>query len=261
MPGLKIVVLAARQVLGDFSAAVRISVPAVAATLAFSLVAFDFVPRGSGAGYSPAGQAALFHSQSLALWAGLLLVTVLASAWSAIGWHRHVLRGERPGLFAPAFHGATFLSYLLATLRLTLAVLVPGLVLILAIMAIMGLIRPGLTVEILAGSWGPVMGTLVAVFLGWWAMRLSLILPGAAVGQRWTLGESWRETGRINMAIVTATFVLVLFGAGLDRAGGLFADPVAHLVWRQLANWASQMLSIAVLTVIYGHLAEGRPLD
>jgi hypothetical protein len=106
------------------------------------------------------------------------------------------------------------------------------------------------------------IGVLGGLAFLWIALRISLVLPAAAVGNTISLRESWETTAPmsatiwgiaallagLNMCIMGLTDVL------LPNQGGfaLIAQTAVYLI--------EGIVFISVLTTLYGNLVEGRSL-
>lgn len=188
-------------------------------------------------------------AMTLALLLGVV-VAMVCITWISVAWHRYALLSEPPGPVLPRWRGAEVWSYILAALKLAALALV---LLIPAMFALGVLIAP-------FTRWDGAMmiiGTLLQIALTVFFLRLSLILPAAALGKPLSLGASWSATRGMLGAIATvaAAFLLMqLLNQGLAR-GGLLSGLLALAL-----SWFSVMLSLSVLTTLYGARIEGRAL-
>ncbi|WP_164661477.1 hypothetical protein [Tropicibacter sp. Alg240-R139] len=93
------------------------------------------------------------------------------------------------------------------------------------------------------------------------SLRLSLVLPSAAVGVFLSVPESWEKTKAHSKALwdvalcigvltLTPNFLLL---TSLARILGGFAYVV-------VAQWVLLMLSVSILTTMYGYIVQGREL-
>jgi hypothetical protein len=250
--------------LGD---ALRISVGPylVALLLMLAIGAAVGVPPAMvfGVGANPQDAAGLISGAGVALFVVATWVILLAvSAWVAVSWHRFVLLEEYPGLL-PAWSGRPILPYVLRTLLLIV-------ILVLAMIPLSFVI--GLLAFPIVGSADPessrfaagilLIALVSSAIIYWLWMRLALILPATAVERDMSLGESWRATAPAAGAILVAIVILagVSIGASfvLDR---LFPGGLVGGVLGLIVTWISLMVGISVMTTLYGHLIERRPLD
>ena len=263
MVGWKIFARALRLIVDNLGAALRVTV------VPMTLVVVAGVLIGGPAlqtVVNPQGVAQLTPTDMSGL-AGRLLpfyaVALAAYAWAAIGWHRFVLLGEDGG-WIPDLRGGRLLGYVGRALLL-------GLVMILVAVA---LFLPGALVigtlaaisEYLAALVGSVAYVAFVLFMIVLFYRLSPILPAAAVDRRLAFREAWDATSGsagAMLLIAVLTFVLSLLAqiptfldAGIGGAPGAIT-----LVYTLVTQWFFLLLGVAVLTTIYGHYVEGRPLE
>lgn len=203
---------------------------------------------------------------------GLLLVvcTVIAYCWAAVGWHRYVLLEEMGNGLIPNWRGGRILSYFGRAI-------VVGLVVILAVMG------GGLVVGLVAAITQS-MGVAIALGIGlvfgasWVATRIGLVLPAAALGERMTIGESWAVTRPVASHIflplivialvvgVIQQLVLLIFGQTItvDVFGTMQEQVVLSLpgqIVNGLVSWLQILVNLALMTTLYGNLVEGRQLN
>lgn len=178
----------------------------------------------------------------------------------AVCWHRYgLLEGDaRPGIMRPGVNvlGSYFVKLIIVGLLIVLAAVPGGVVMVLLSGGLSGgSFQPGFAVGLLA--------TLVlSVVLSWIGMRISLILPAAALGTSIKVSQSWQVTesfagGIFRVAIIVAVLNGVLAGvAGILAA----ASPALAILGQFLLSYFQIILSISVLSTLYGHLVQGRPL-
>lgn len=180
----------------------------------------------------------------------LVILQVLVTLWIAVAWHRFVLLEEYPSGWLPQFHGGAILRYLALSLLIGLAIAfcvgVPT--------AIIAAFAPPLAVV------AAIAGVLFAIVLGF---RLAPVLPGAATGQGLGLGAAWEATrGATGTALTLAVIGLIaLFVVQIPvfviASISVALGTVAFLV----VNWFVTLVSVSILTTIYGHYVEGREID
>ena len=189
-----------------------------------------------------------------------VLVAILPAAfgflWAAVAWHRFVLLEEVPGI-VPALRGDRIGSYLWAWVRLIGPILLVGLVVafigsaIAAVAAALG--SPALAALLLFGL------NVLAVY---GTLRFSLVLPAAAVGRSMGVFESWARTKEARDAILVAAALLAVLNGVIGAAGGaLGLAGSAGTVLSLALSWFGFVLGLSILTAIYGHVVEGRPLE
>ena len=187
----------------------------------------------------------------------LLALTVTLFCLVAVAWHRFVLLEEQPGSLGPRWNGAQMLAYAGASLRIGLVMFAIG--------AVVGLglgLFFAMTGE---GRWnsqnGATLSFLVNLAMSYLSMRFALVLPAAALGERMQVFDSWSRTKPFAGAIfVAAGCAAVLVNLPLLVIGTALGSVLAQTAYFLFAGWLQIMLSISVLTALYGHIVEGRPL-
>lgn len=190
--------------------------------------------------------------------AALASVTVLvlfAASWSALAWHRFLLRGDVPG-FLPAFNLNRTGSYALRSTLITLSLLI--LLFPISAVGMQVLTMTGLLgIDLVRLGFSFVMTSLMAFM--WF--RLSLILPAVAVERALTVSESWNVTGPRAQDVLTAGAVIV----ALDLVAGSLLDLVplgqwSVLVLRLAFTWFFALAGTSLVTMLYAELVESRRL-
>lgn len=186
--------------------------------------------------------------------AGAILLAGLAGlagyVMTAIFWHRHVLLmgSDRETSLFPGM--GIVAGYVWR-------VIVVGFVQMLAafpILAVTGAVAYALSFF--------VAGLIAGVVFFWIALRISLILPAAAMGRKMTLAESWNTTATLAGPLWGLAAMLgVLSGVVALVIGQLATPGTGASIWLQTASYIVEgLISISVLTTLYGHLVEGRSL-
>lgn len=256
MNGVSIFVHAVRMALNNLGPALRIGVvPLLILAVAGWIFAANVVPSHPGAMPQMPGAGA-FGSGLL-----LIVVQILVSIWIAVAWHRFILLEEQPGAFLPVWNGGAIWAYfkvaLIVGLLLFLLSIVISLVaglLVLPIIAVGG--QPGL----LAGA---VLFLVIGLPLAWIGLRLGPALAGAAIGDPLTLGDSWAATGRgaVDLLVLAVVSVLALWLVTLPLIWLQFVAPAVATLLSAVINFASVMIGVGIITTIYGHYVQGRPLN
>lgn len=180
-----------------------------------------------------------------------MIVTVLI-------WHRFVLlQGpERAAGLAP---GPRVVGrYLWCSILLGLIMLVVAF----PVMFIVGLLLAGLS-----GMGGVALfglaSVVVTAILGWIALRLSLVLPAAAISRPMQFKESWAATRLMSGTILGLTIALSILNLIVTNiVGALVAGPLLLTGLLQLISAVLMaLISASVLTTLYGILIERRSLS
>ena len=254
--GWQIFIHSIRQVLNNMAAALRIS-----GALFLVQLVVSYALGVSLSGGSEAELQQRMMSGDLP-WLGLVLVfviTVITGIWIAVAWHRYVLKLEMPTTFIPPFHTDRMLGYFGNSLLLMLIAIPIALVMSL----IVGFIAtsfysstsvPSIAVGILIGV-VTMLPVIVVIY------RLSVILPGSALGEKVRLGEAWSKTVGSSGAIILLAVLSILAAVAIDLPMLLLGSvPLLGFVWSAATAWLKMMVGISILTTLYGHFVEKRPL-
>ena len=185
-----------------------------------------------------------------------MAINLICMMWIAVLWHRFMLLEENIDSIVPRWSGGLVWSYIktafIVGLIIVLASVVPFLIFSYFSPLFFG-ISVWLGYAILA-----ILGLLIYYF----SLRISLVLPAVAIEKPITIGDSWRITQPASAAILVASMILVLFSILLQTPfGTLSAGSVINLILSFITGWISVMLGVSILTTLYGHLVENRPLD
>lgn len=195
-------------------------------------------------------------------WGRFLVSAFLVSAfwlWIVVGWHRYILLNERPGLL-PALRIDRMLGYFGKALLIGLILLPLALVLLL----VAGLIaEPMLT----SGK-----GPLTVMFVTWlivyvplvtFGLRLSTALPGVALDSGVPVFSGWDATQGVTLTILGVAVIVAVFSAGLEYIASaliLNLSSFPGLLVSVIQQWIVGLLGVSILTTLYGHYVENRPL-
>lgn len=211
------------------------------------------VVDGAGEVVSPDGIPAPVGNPVTALLGLLLYLFVML--WVAVAWHRFALLDEVPGGWLPAVKGERLLGYLWRSF-------VIGLFAITAIVLANLLLGTLLLPLLGAGAGLNAMFAAVSFFVGMVIFyRLAPVLPARAVDRPMTYGDALRATsGHVQTVMILALLTAAL-SLGLQLPVFLEgARGAVTVVYELVVGWISLMVGAGVLTVLYGHLVEGRPV-
>ncbi|MCC6001820.1 MAG: hypothetical protein JJU19_13305 [Pararhodobacter sp.] len=255
MQGIAILTHAVGMVIANWGIALRISGLLMAAQMALALglgLQHSYLPL------APDDQAAAFP-----MGIALLMVFQLFSAfWITIAWHRFILRSEIPAGSLPPLNGRVLLRYVGVGLLLALMLVLVAIPLGVAAAFIVG---PATLASPDGGGFAAVIILMALVWLPvtYLGYRLSPVLPAAALGERLPLKEVWYQTGTSGSSFVVLSLATMLLYLALEYPVSLLATPapVLAFLWAFLLQWATVLVGASVLTTIYGHYMEDRPLN
>lgn len=186
------------------------------------------------------------------------LVMVVTSLWIAVAWHRFVLREEEPTGPVPPFNGGAIWSYFVAAVIFVLIMIVVSIpfMLLAGILAAPFMMSGGQS-----GLFGAmIVGLLIYLPVAYVGYRISPILPSGALQARIPVKDAWYATGTSGAAFVVLTLTTVVAGMILNFPAG-YLPGILGVIWGFVSNWVTVMVGASILTTIYGHYVEGRPLS
>lgn len=182
-------------------------------------------------------------------------VYLFVATWIAVAWHKFILVEDYPGLLPAlsvptvmAYIGKSFVIGMLLLLALVPMLFVAGLVL--------GLL--GLTQNAMATV---VIGFVLGLLLTYLWLRIAMVLPGVAISKSMTNREAWAVTAPMSDDIFGASAILVAVNTVISFAADyLLPTGLVYYAVIVVINWFTMMVGISLLTTLYGHLVEKRPL-
>lgn len=253
MFGIDIFVHAVRMVLGNLGVALRISGVLMGVLFVVTLVFGGGQVAMTGDFGQMARQGAAAAGGGLIVW----IVSFLISLWIAVAWHRFILREEEPAGVIPPFNGAAIGSYFVA--GLIFAAILFVLAIPIGLMA--GIVLFPFAAGGQPGFLGAILfGLVLYLPLAYVGYRISPILPSAALGQRMPLRDAWYATATSGSAFVVLTLVSVLAALLAQAPAGVLGG-LLGAIWLFVVQWATILVGASILTTIYGHYVEGRPLN
>ncbi|WP_199258522.1 V-type ATP synthase subunit I domain-containing protein [Paracoccus binzhouensis] len=180
---------------------------------------------------------------------GLLgMVLALALLFSvAVHWHRYVLLNETGperdwDRVAAYFGWWVAISFLGGLAALPLQLVLPA----------------------ARGGW---IELLIGILALWIGLRLSPKLVAAALGRQLGLRDAWRATGQENGVVEAVTAMMgglfIILGGLAAVTEGLRTEDAPQYVASAalvLAYLGLALFNLSVITTLYGHYVEGRPL-
>lgn len=194
------------------------------------------------------------------MYALTMVILLLLGLWTAVGWHRYVLTNEQPAL-VPKLYLDRVMGYFGKSILIGL-LLVP---IAMVFGAFVGFILAPLFGNLIAAQpflFGVIIGLLVYVPIGVIGMRLSAALPGVALAGGVSVFTGWRATvGQTTTILGVVLLSLIAFGILTAPTFLLFTPgSLPAIVWQFATQWVQVMVGVSILTTLYGHYVEGRPL-
>lgn len=238
--GVKLFMHAVRLLVDNLAVAIRISGVIYVVCI---LIPTLLLPGGE--------QAASSDQLPLQLLASI--ISLGGGIWIAVAWHRFILLDEIPAGFVPVFDGRRLLSYLGWSILLGL-ILVPigiGVALIGGLLSASG--GPGMVI---------LVGAVSVFILTAMLYRFAAILPAVAVDQKMRLGEAWRATRGATGDILVLTLISTLCILVIDLPSLAFTGSfeIIGRTWQAVTSWVVLLVGASILTTLYGHYAQGRPI-
>lgn len=268
--GYRIFVLCLRQVFINWRTAARLSWFWLSLQFGLLFLIVLALPTAVSDGQKiESGAAWQFVVGMIAFW----LVSLYGASTIAIGWHRFVLRDEEPDRFYVVRRDWPVFRYLGNVLKIGILLLLCSVPLMFGFAHLLGAVFNGVTsaqeVSVFAAFLvGIAVMFVLLTLLLWGLLRLGMLLPALAVGEKMTLLGSIRLTRPIAGQLFITAICVGLFQVVpslLVQYLGVFGGSLGVLAWIAtaiglLAYWVSYFVGIGILTVTYGHLAENRPV-
>ena len=252
---LRIFLHSLRQVFGNLSGALQVS--GVLMLIQFVVL----LTLGRSLPTDEAGMRQLMMQGEFP-WGRILLsslISIVAWLWIVVGWHRYILLNEKPRL-VPAFRLDRMLGYFGKSILIAL--------ILLPLALILGFVGGGIASGMVqgGGSFIPalvVMGLIVYAPIVVVGMRLGTMMPGAALQPGVPVFSGWEATRGATFTIAGVVVLSVGFTLVLESVGmAIFGDPmsVPVLVFELVKQWIVAMVGASILTTLYGHYIEKRPI-
>ncbi|UOA14292.1 MULTISPECIES: hypothetical protein [Sulfitobacter] len=183
------------------------------------------------------------------------LAGILGYALMAVLWHRHVLL-DRDATGTEVRPGARlFWSYVWRAIVLGFVQFLAAIPIGIAMLLVGGLTGSSPAALLL-------IGLVAGVAFLWLALRLSLVLPAAAMGHVMAVSESWRATEPLSRTLWALAVLLAVVNTLLGVIAGMLlpADPGLRLMLDSVLYLIEGLVFVSMLTTLYGHLIEGREL-
>lgn len=186
----------------------------------------------------------------------------------AIGWHRYILREERPNSFYVLRREWPLGGYIWNTVKIIFAILIMMfLIFFIVLYVILPLVYPTIFTEFSPNSIQFTLRIIFGVFAAWLFLRLGTVLPALAVNEKMTLRGSFQLTSPISGQLLIAAFwitllqltpslVQIVLVATIGPAS--IAVTGVSIAVSIIFGFINVFVGLGILAVIYGHLAEGK---
>ncbi|MCT4555066.1 MAG: hypothetical protein N4A53_10295 [Pelagimonas sp.] len=247
--GFKLYVYAVRMVLRNWLAISKVSIAPIAAAI---FVLYYLLPKFFKEGEQTGINFVLFFFVFIVL--GFLMVVVV------VWWHRFVLLEDESDGHISSLPQRAILAYIG---RLILLVIIAMLVSLPLLFLSQRALQIAGVFAVVFLLWPLVYILLASVFL-----RMSFILPAAAVGKPISIAEAMEDTRGSFWVFLSATVCAAVVQFVADHAVnwliGLASGSVAYYsisIFSLLVSAMVAMFNVSLLTTLYGHYIEGRPID
>lgn len=253
MTGWKIFSHSLNMVLRNIGWAFRIAlVPVLLAVVVFAGLLwqdFSYLAEINGAGEQPLSSAPSGFGLKVFL---AIIVFFVLELWVFVAWHRFVLLEEYPAGWIPPFHFDRILAYFGRGLMVGLIL---GVSWMLVLILLVAFAQVSQVIAVL-------LGIAAVVTLGLFAFRLLPMFAAAAIGTPLTLNESIAATkGSAGAAILLfVVLAIVQIGLQLVTAASMAIFAPLGIVFSFGTIFVMTMVNVSILTTVYGHYVEKRPI-
>jgi F0F1-type ATP synthase membrane subunit c/vacuolar-type H+-ATPase subunit K len=264
---LKLLLHTFRMIFGNFGQALKISVGpyvilfgflwAVSWIVEWYVSQFPYSSFFSEAGIRGGFRGATFISVSI------VTVFLFVTSWVAVSWHRFVLLEEYT-VVLPVIKNRPIWPYVckIIQLGLILGVIAGFFWLSYLMLSLVPLAAGGREAAVLFDLVSKII-TLIALLIFFVvSLRMGVALVGAALGQPLTFRDAVEASNKISGAIWRLAILVLIFN-GLSELVVNYVSGLAPsfgFVLDLALTWLTTMIGISILTTIYGHVIEDRPL-
>lgn len=253
-----------RQVFGNLPAALRLTAVPYGLLMAISFLPALWIanyPMQAGRMMRPVVETPAMMPMLLF---PILILALILSLWMAVAWHRYILTEERGGV-APPFHFDRILGYFGKGLLIGLIAVIPAVILLMLLSGILSAVVDSESAMKLASPESqPLLEALTLIVLMPVIIlisRLSVALPGVALAPGVPLSQGWDATKGQNLTIAGLVLLTVALNFVIGFVAGLlFHSMTLSILWQAVSQWIVTMVGLSILTTLYGHYVEKRPL-
>jgi hypothetical protein len=183
---------------------------------------------------------------------GVLVVAVaglIVTLWIYVSWHRYILLEEYPEGWIPKFRADRIMSYFGKGFAIFLILFVC----VMALSLVAALAGPASFIIVIPGF----------LALGVFTYRWFPVLPAAAIGKPLTIREAWGATEGATGAIIVMVILMILMQLLLSVVVGVIVAiiPLIGIAAQTIFTLILSLINVSIMTTMYGHYVEGRPID
>jgi len=194
-----------------------------------------------------------FSSQKITALMGGNLIFFIAMSWIAIAWHRFILIEESINYIFPIWDNSRIIKYSIKTIAIVTSV-------------IFILIIPFSMINIFINSLGlvlilPAVNILLFISFYYLFFRAGLVLPSIALDKTMSIKQSFFETKTMSKEIWGLAVIVIVMILGIGVISGILApNNIIGVLVTSLFQWIVVMVSASLMTTLYGHIIERRPI-
>lgn len=198
--------------------------------------------------------------ESLFMAVMILAFVTLPMIWVAVNWHRYILLNE-PQSMLPNLPLAAMLRYIGTAILTALMVIVPTI----AVMVVTQLVLAGMGLQnVILVMVLTVIAMLCVMSI---LLRLNTALPAAAIGAAEPIQTAWKATSGQGGTFLLLVMMMAALQIPMNMIGLLPTGPantgflmIFDLLLLLMGSWVYMIISLSILTTLYGHFVENRPL-
>ena len=243
-----------KMVFGNMGQALKVSLVPFGLLAAFSVLVVMVTGVPLDGSFNPENG---ISGLSALLILSLVVFLVFVMGWVAVSWHRFILLEEYTAL-VPATKDRPIWSYVWRSFILGLLIMLIAM----PILMIVGFVLAP-TMGAGFGIFSMILGLLLGALLSYLWFRWAIILPSIAVGEPMTLRQAWAETAATSGVIFKVAIIVSVLKIAASAVVSLFyvGLPIVAFAADVAVNWTTLMVGVSILTTLYGHVVEGRPLS
>lgn len=253
MKGWSIFSHSVSMLLRNYQAAMQIALVPTILLYGVTWLAVHFLSASESPSF-PTGANVAFEGGALGVILKLAVILgpiLVISVWSVVAWHRYILLEEMADSWIPRFRASNIFNYLLRLIQFTIVAVI--------VVLIGAFVGNGFVSA--TGVLGMAIVAVVAIGVCAFLSRLLLVLPAAAIGTPFGLNDALRATtGALPaLALVSLCYLLLQFAVQytLSVAAGF---PGVGFLLQFGFTLVLSLLNASILTTLYGHYVEGRPV-